>query len=167
MFCAIQAIINHTGWNWSNELGADIQPDQASAWSSFCDTHKEAKPFRNRGWVHLESVSVIMPVTVRGVNIFCPSQGLTGLDQGYNGEDPDTFGNTPEPSQEGPATQGAATEEFENGVEPDGSLPVLPHVMVSASAPFISKSNILILSSACPCCPISSPLGYCLCFSQA
>jgi hypothetical protein len=42
----------------SDELGADIQPDQASAWSSFCDTHKEAKPFQNRGWVHLESVSV-------------------------------------------------------------------------------------------------------------
>jgi hypothetical protein len=27
-----------------------------------------------------------MPATVRGVNVFCPSQGLTGLSSGYNRE---------------------------------------------------------------------------------
>ena len=70
-------------------------------------------------------------------------------------------------SQDGPATQGAAAEEVVNDVVPDGTLVVLSQVMVSASIPFISKSNILILSSACPCCPISSPLGHCLCFLQA
>jgi hypothetical protein len=127
---------------------------------------KEAKPFRNRGWVHLESVSVIMPATVRGVNVFCPSQGLTGLEWGYNGEDHDTPGDTLEASQQGPATQGTATEGFENGVVPDETLDLQSQVMVSASVPFISKSNILILSSACPCCLIS-PLACCLCFLQA
>ncbi|KAH9172560.1 hypothetical protein EDB89DRAFT_1964914, partial [Lactarius sanguifluus] len=105
MFRAVQAIINHTGWNWCDEKGANIQPDQAGAWSSFCNTHKAAKPFRNSGWVHLEGVSGIMPATVRGANVFCPSQGLMGLDQGYGRED------TPEASQEELATQ---ADEFEN-----------------------------------------------------
>jgi hypothetical protein len=97
-----------------------------------------------------------MPATVCGVNVFCPSQGLTGTDQGYNGEDQDTL----EASQEGPATQGTAAGEFENGVVPDETLDVQSQVMVSASVPFISKSNILILNSAHPCCHIF-PLACC------
>ena len=65
-------------WKWHEHL----------AWPSqcldFCGTHKDARPFCNQGWVHFERMSEIMPVTVCSVNIFCPSQGLTGLHWGYD-----------------------------------------------------------------------------------
>jgi hypothetical protein len=95
-----------------------------------------------------------MPATVRGVNVFCLSQGLTGLNQGYNQED------TPETSQEAAVTQDAATEEPDNVTS-----------QVSASGAVLSQSNVLIFCSAHPCsrpcyiCPI--PLGHDLCFPQA
>jgi hypothetical protein len=144
MFRAIQAIINHTGWNWCDDSGANIQADQAAAWESFCGTHKEAKPFRNRGWVHFERVSDIMPATVRGVNVFCPSQGLTGLNQGYN----HNLEDTPGASQEEPVTQleDAATEESTETLAETSD-----DVMSQVSSAVLSRSNILIFCSACPC----------------
>ncbi|KAN0141121.1 hypothetical protein V8E53_000877 [Lactarius tabidus] len=127
VFRAIQAIISHTGWNWCNENSANIQLDQASAWSLFCGIHKEAKPFRNRGWVHLERMSEIMPATVRGMNVFCPSQGLSGLDRGRDHDD------TPDASQEGPSTQDTAVDELENSVPVPASPSPLLWAVASAS----------------------------------
>lgn len=144
-FRAIQAIINHTGWNWCDEKGGNIQPDQATAWSSFCDTHKEAKPFRNRGWDHLERVSEIMPATVRGANVFCPSRALTGLDQGYDHED------TPEALQEEPATQDTTSEKSENDVTSDDAPSQVSHnSAILFTIVYIQRTYFLFSSSLLP-----------------
>jgi hypothetical protein len=92
----------------------------------FCGIHKEAKPFCNRGWVHLERMSEIMPATVCGMNVFCPSQGLSGLDHGRDHDD------TPDASQEGPSTQDTAVDELENSVVEE-NLDVMSQV--SAAVP--------------------------------
>jgi hypothetical protein len=49
-------------------------------WSKFVKIYKEAKPFENHGWAHLEKMTEIMPVTLRGTYVFRPSQGVTGMD---------------------------------------------------------------------------------------
>ncbi|KAF8964770.1 hypothetical protein BDZ97DRAFT_1918729 [Flammula alnicola] len=79
-FRAIQAIKNRSGWTWSDETGASITPEMEDTWSDFLKVHKDAKPFKNKGWVHLEKVSLLMPATVKGKHVFRPSQGLSGMD---------------------------------------------------------------------------------------
>ncbi|KAF8952273.1 hypothetical protein BDZ97DRAFT_1682107 [Flammula alnicola] len=79
-FRAIQAIKNRSGWTWSDETGASITPEMEDTWSDFLKVHKDAKPFKNKGWVHLKKVSLLMPATVKGKHIFRPSQGLSGMD---------------------------------------------------------------------------------------
>jgi hypothetical protein len=49
-------------------------------WSKFVKIYKEAKLFKNHGWVHLEKMTEIMPVALRGLHVFRPSQGVTGMD---------------------------------------------------------------------------------------
>jgi hypothetical protein len=79
-FRAIQAIKNVSGWTWSDECGADITPELEDEWATFLVANKHAKPFKNRGWNHLEKMVDIMPVTIRGAHVFHASQGVTGLD---------------------------------------------------------------------------------------
>jgi hypothetical protein len=65
----------------------------------FLKTHKEANPFKNEGWIYLEKMSQIMPATVRGNNVFRPSQGATGIEAGIIGGDDEEAGQaTPEPA---------------------------------------------------------------------
>lgn len=80
IFRAIQAIKNQSGWTWSDTRGADIAPDMEQEWAKFVKIYKEAKPFKNHGWVHLEKMTDIMPVTLRGTHVYRPSQGITGMD---------------------------------------------------------------------------------------
>lgn len=79
IFRAIQAIKMQSGWTWTDTRGADITPELESAWATFIKIYKDAKPFKNRGWVHLEKMTEIMPVTLRGTYVFRPSQGITGM----------------------------------------------------------------------------------------
>jgi hypothetical protein len=80
VFRAIQAIKSQSGWTWSDTRGADIGPEMEQEWVKFLKIHKDAKPFKNRGWVHLEKMTEIMPVTLRGTYVYRPSQGVTGMD---------------------------------------------------------------------------------------
>lgn len=50
------------------------------AWADFIKVHKDAKLFKNKGWVHLEKVTSLMPATVKGTHVFRPSQGMSGMD---------------------------------------------------------------------------------------
>ncbi|KJA13473.1 hypothetical protein HYPSUDRAFT_125539, partial [Hypholoma sublateritium FD-334 SS-4] len=52
---AIQAA---SGWVWDNEKGADINIYSALSWDDYVKKHPAAKPFRNRGWVHLENMAL-------------------------------------------------------------------------------------------------------------
>ncbi|KAF8873649.1 hypothetical protein CPB84DRAFT_1967138 [Gymnopilus junonius] len=89
-FRAIQAIKAKSGWTWTNDKGANITPDMEPEWLNFLKAHPRARPFKSKGWVHLEKMTQVMPATVKGAHIFCPSQGTTGL---HSPEDP--FNSTP------------------------------------------------------------------------
>ncbi|KAF8161619.1 hypothetical protein B0H34DRAFT_806797 [Crassisporium funariophilum] len=71
IFCAIQAIKAKSGWTWSDKTGASITPNMEGAWADFLKVYKDAKPFKNKGWVYLEKVAKIMPATgVSGIDSF-------------------------------------------------------------------------------------------------
>ena len=79
IFRAIQAIKNRSGWTWSNETGASITPDMENVWGDFLKIYREAKPFENHGWIHLEKMIIIMPASLKGYHVFHPLQGLSGI----------------------------------------------------------------------------------------
>ena len=70
---AIQAV---SGWVWSDDTGASITPHSASSWDDYVKSHPEAKPFRNKGWRFFTKVSLIMPSTTVGANVFHPTATL-------------------------------------------------------------------------------------------
>lgn len=77
IYRVIQAIKEVSGWHWDDETGASITVDTASSWDDYIKKHPAAKPFRNRGWVHLQRMTDIMPSTVSGSHVFHPSQVLS------------------------------------------------------------------------------------------
>ena len=78
MYAVIKAIQAVSGWTWDDETGASIDHTTADSWDAYVAQHKDAKPFRNAGWIHLEKVSCIMPSTTRGINVFRASDASTG-----------------------------------------------------------------------------------------
>ncbi|KAF4616359.1 hypothetical protein D9613_008849 [Agrocybe pediades] len=81
-FRVIQAIKSKSGWSWSDDHGASISPDMEAAWCDFLKVHPAAKPFKNKGWVHLSKMEELMPSTVKGMHVFRPSEGISGMDTG-------------------------------------------------------------------------------------
>jgi len=59
IYCVIQAIKEVSGWHW--------------AWDDYVRKHPAAKPFQNKGWVHLHKVADIMPSTISGSNVYHPT----------------------------------------------------------------------------------------------
>jgi hypothetical protein len=73
------------------------------AWDDFLKIYRDAKPFKNRGWIHLEKMTIIMPATIKGTHVFRPSQGLSGLTSFHNYDEdmPPYSANTQEEEDEG------------------------------------------------------------------
>src|SRR5258708_33383799 len=71
--------MDHTGVTWTDDKGANIMDPSNPIWRKIVATHPAANPFKNQGWAHLEKMRQIMPATVRGHNVFRPSQGVSGL----------------------------------------------------------------------------------------
>jgi len=118
----MQDIEEHTGWSWSDETGASITPDMEPAWADFLKGLKDAKPFKNHGWVHRAIMVLIMPVAVRGTHVFRPSQGITGM--GPSGSGPGLRAPVEEEDEE--------DEEGENETTP-AAAPVAPAIVVGPS----------------------------------
>ncbi|KAG6818726.1 hypothetical protein H0H93_002478 [Arthromyces matolae] len=79
IFRVITAIKGVSGWTWSNDTGASITPETESSWAAYVKIHKDAKPFKTRGWCHFDAVSQVMPTTIHGAHVFRPSNSTVGL----------------------------------------------------------------------------------------
>ncbi|KAJ3735133.1 hypothetical protein DFJ43DRAFT_1151769 [Lentinula guzmanii] len=76
---AIGLIKQQSGWAaWSDEHGAGITTLTSRSWDDFVKKHKEAKPFRNRGWPFLHDFERIMPYQPKGTLVFRPSGARDG-----------------------------------------------------------------------------------------
>jgi len=80
--CTIQAV---SRWVWRDDTGASIMLHLASSWDDYVKIHPEAKPFYNKGWCHFTKVSLIMPSTAVGANIFYPT---VTQDEGHSSPPP-------------------------------------------------------------------------------
>jgi hypothetical protein len=73
LYRVIRAIQEVSGWVWDDKTGASITPHTASSWEDYVKHHPEAKPFRNKGWCHFANVSLLMPSSAVGANVFHPT----------------------------------------------------------------------------------------------
>ncbi|KAF9524882.1 hypothetical protein CPB83DRAFT_909648 [Crepidotus variabilis] len=128
-FRAIQDIMAHTGWDWDDNHGAGITPVMEPAWALFLKSSKDAKPFKNHGWVHLATMTLIMPATVRGTHVFWPSQGITGM--GASGH------NLNEPAEE----EDEEDKEDDSGPDKENAPPAVPTTLSFPSATPIIPST--------------------------
>ncbi|KAJ6559361.1 hypothetical protein DFH09DRAFT_875131, partial [Mycena vulgaris] len=70
ILAVIQHIKEHaSGFTWVDGRGADINVGSASAWDTYVQQHPDAKPFRNKGWEHLELMEKLVPSQVRGAHV--------------------------------------------------------------------------------------------------
>ena len=78
VYAIIKAIQAVSRWIWDDETGASIDYTTADSWDAYIAQHKDAKPFQNAGWIHLEKVSHIISSITRGINVFRASDTSTG-----------------------------------------------------------------------------------------
>lgn len=78
-FRVVQGIKNVSGWTWSDETGASITPELESSWAAYVRIHKDAKPFKHKGWRHLHKMELVMPATIRGAYVFRASDSTVGV----------------------------------------------------------------------------------------
>jgi hypothetical protein len=119
------------GWTWSDETGASITPDMEDVWEDFLKVYKEAKPFKNHGWVHLDKMMMIMPATIKGTHVFRPPQGLSGVNSFPNDYD------------DVPNTQEEEADEDENVMAEHSTVPV--PAVVCLFFTFLNYSLLLFL----------------------
>ena len=65
-----------SGFTWDDERGADIDIASDAAWTTYVKQHPGAKPFRNKGWVHLAQMEQLAPSKARGCNVFRAPQAV-------------------------------------------------------------------------------------------
>jgi hypothetical protein len=70
LYKVIRAIQEVSGWHWDDQTGASITSATSSSWDDYVKKHPAAKPFRNKGWVHLHKLALIMPSSTPGSNVY-------------------------------------------------------------------------------------------------
>lgn len=59
-------------------MGACIDEDTAGRWEDYIAAHPLAKPFRNKGWTHLDAFDTLCgDALVTGAHVFHPSQSIS------------------------------------------------------------------------------------------
>ncbi|KAF8148122.1 hypothetical protein K438DRAFT_1779720 [Mycena galopus ATCC 62051] len=66
-------IIGNSGWAWDDVRGACIGPANEGTWDAWVEKNPKAAPFRNAGWMHLDTFRTLIPDAVpRGTHVFRP-----------------------------------------------------------------------------------------------
>ncbi|KIK13188.1 hypothetical protein PISMIDRAFT_75706, partial [Pisolithus microcarpus 441] len=55
-----------SGFAYNDIQGAMITLENADLWDRYTKSHKDAKPFRNLGFSHFQSVELLLPSSARG-----------------------------------------------------------------------------------------------------
>jgi hypothetical protein len=66
-------IIGNSGWTWDDKNGACIDASSSGVWDAWVKNRRNAAPFRNAGWAHLEAFRTLIPQSIpRGSHVFRP-----------------------------------------------------------------------------------------------
>ncbi|KAJ6549720.1 hypothetical protein B0H19DRAFT_951617 [Mycena capillaripes] len=72
---------NHaSGFTYDDENGANIGIAEQNAWEVYVKVHRDAKPFRNKGWPYLAKMEQLVPSQAKGAHVFRPSQAVAPAD---------------------------------------------------------------------------------------
>ncbi|KIN99387.1 hypothetical protein M404DRAFT_155218 [Pisolithus tinctorius Marx 270] len=59
-----------SGFAYSLESGADIGVANKNSWDSYVKAYKDAAPYKNKGWLFYDRMSVLIPSKCKGLNCF-------------------------------------------------------------------------------------------------
>jgi hypothetical protein len=80
LYLIVWAIIANSGWTWDDVKGTCIGPDNAGSWDAWVAVNSLSAPFRNAGWIHLESFRTLMPNAVaRSAHVFRATTAVVEL----------------------------------------------------------------------------------------
>ncbi|KAG8221220.1 hypothetical protein J3R82DRAFT_1380 [Butyriboletus roseoflavus] len=65
-YFAVVALKNASGFTYSDKDGAGITLVQNDVWSRYIKSHKFAKPFKTKGFIHFDAVECLMPDASQG-----------------------------------------------------------------------------------------------------
>ncbi|KAK7007249.1 hypothetical protein R3P38DRAFT_2554070, partial [Favolaschia claudopus] len=65
-----KTFVGASGWNYSDELGFNVDDDNREAWGNFVKAHPQFRPFANHGWEHFKTMDEIVPSRARGLYVF-------------------------------------------------------------------------------------------------
>lgn len=72
---------NHaSGFTYDDENGANIGIAEQNAWEVYVKVHRDAKPFRTKGWPYLAKMEQLVPSQAKGAHVFRPSQAVAPTD---------------------------------------------------------------------------------------
>ncbi|KIM71327.1 hypothetical protein PILCRDRAFT_50140, partial [Piloderma croceum F 1598] len=57
---------NVSGFLWTDKDGCKVDIKMEDSWNIYCKTHEATKQFKNKGFAHYESMTMILPQTVKG-----------------------------------------------------------------------------------------------------
>ncbi|KAG9310914.1 hypothetical protein JVU11DRAFT_8777 [Chiua virens] len=69
---AVVALKNASGFTYSDKDGAVIALEQKDVWSRYVKSHINTKPFKNKGFVHFNSMEHFASSTSKGKFLFQP-----------------------------------------------------------------------------------------------
>ncbi|THH14482.1 hypothetical protein EW146_g5854 [Bondarzewia mesenterica] len=68
----VEQLMEQSAFSWSLDAGADIDIDSEHVWTDYVAKNVLAKPFRNTGWAHFDTVKTLIPSKDMGIHIFHP-----------------------------------------------------------------------------------------------
>ncbi|KAF5312245.1 hypothetical protein D9619_003790 [Psilocybe cf. subviscida] len=124
LFRIVRAVQAISGWSWDDNTGASIDVHTASSWDDYARRHPDARPFRNKGWVHFRKMEMLMPATVAGANVYHASSAASEPVDNDPGS-PSSSNEDAEPNLSQPVgTPRNDSPEPEDAVMPSSSQPV-------------------------------------------
>ncbi|KIO02906.1 hypothetical protein M404DRAFT_147000, partial [Pisolithus tinctorius Marx 270] len=70
--CDTYTVIDHlshsSGFAYSLKSGADIGVANENSWDGYMKVHKDAAPYKNKGWLFNDRMSVLIPSKCKGLN---------------------------------------------------------------------------------------------------
>ncbi|KAK0235160.1 hypothetical protein EDD85DRAFT_739700, partial [Armillaria nabsnona] len=65
----VQALLDASRFHWDEKTGASITPESEHVWEAYCQSHPDAKEFKNQGWPFYDEVKSLMPIELQGKNV--------------------------------------------------------------------------------------------------
>ncbi|KIO11961.1 hypothetical protein M404DRAFT_125381, partial [Pisolithus tinctorius Marx 270] len=67
-YMVIDHLSHSSGFVYSPKSGADISVANENSWDGYMKVHKDTAPYKNKGWLFYDRMSVLIPSKCKGLN---------------------------------------------------------------------------------------------------